>query len=128
MQKDVQYVHDMGGVSGNFTRLVIPLVAHWIRSRVLLVDCLLVLAAAVLSLELLDAVSISFKLARYFRLVELPGIAPAEPGVVFLCIQIHNIAQYGHKGEEESENVVPVRVSIRHKRVGQKLSQTWRPL
>jgi len=34
VQKDVQHVHDVGGICGNFPSLVNPFASHWVRCAV----------------------------------------------------------------------------------------------
>jgi hypothetical protein len=111
MQKNMQHVHNVRCIRSDFARLVCPLATHGVRCRILLVDSLLVLAAAVLSLEFLNAVRVSLQLVRYLRLMEFPGSPLSESWVVFLCVQIDNVAEDCHQRKEEAENVMSERVS-----------------
>jgi hypothetical protein len=111
MQKDMQDMHDVVRIGGDFACLVRPFAADWVWTGALLVIRLFIRSAAVLSLELLNAVSISLQLVGNLGFVELPRVSLAESGVVLLGIEVDNIAKNSHQWEEETKDIVSVTVS-----------------
>jgi hypothetical protein len=108
----MQNVHYMCCIRSNFPRLVYPFTTDRIRAGVLLIDCLIIRPAPVLGLEFFDTIRVSLQLARYLCLMELPGISLAKPRVILLRVQIDDIAKDSHQWEEETENIMSVKVSI----------------
>lgn len=91
----MQNVHNVGRVRCDFPGLMDPFAADRVRCR-LRVDSLLIRTTTVLSLEILDAVSVPLKLARDLGLVKLPGVPLAKPWVVLLRIQVNDVTKNRH--------------------------------
>lgn len=77
-------MHYMSSIGCDFPGLVNPFAADWVGCTVRL--SFLVRAAAVLCLEVFDAVRVPFQLAGDFCFVKLPGCPLTESGVVFLGV------------------------------------------